>query len=104
MSGQAFSFVNILKDNQERKIFEHPFTLIKLAYLLMGMIKEKKKQKVYRPFIASIQDNETGTSMMVGVMMETKNSFGTKFERVVDKLNIDVTMNSFMANIMTLPK
>ena len=72
--------------------------------MLISMNKEKKKQKYNKPFIAALQNNDTATSLMVGVMADQRNNFGTKFERVVDKLNIDVTMNSFTANIMTLPK
>ena len=72
--------------------------------MLMGMMKEKKKQNYYKPFIASLQNNETNTSLMVGVMVDPKNTFGVKFQKVIEKLNIDVTMNSFTANIMTIPK
>ena len=47
--------------------------------MLIGMIKEKKKQKYSKPFIAALQNNKTSTSLMVGVMVDQKNNFGTKF-------------------------
>ena len=88
MNGQAFSFVNMANDPFDRKIFEHPFTLIRLAYVLMYMNKEKKKWKAAKPFIASLQNKKTGSSTMVGVNMESKNSFTNKFNLVIDKLKV----------------
>ncbi len=41
---------------------------------------------------------------MVGIMNETKNYFSSRFTFVIEKLNIDVRMDSFMSNIMTVPK
>ena len=86
MNGQSFSFVNLPNDTLDRKIFEHPFTLIRLAYILMYMNKEKKRWKITRPFIASLQNNETERSTMVGVMMDQKNSFMNKFNAVTESL------------------
>lgn len=83
MNGQSFSFVNFPSDTQERKIFEHPFTLIKFAYMLMSMNKEKRKMKYYKPFIASLHNKENNTSLMVGVMSDSKNTFASKFNFVV---------------------
>jgi len=34
-------------------MFEHPSALIRIAYLLMGILKEKKKSNNYKPFIAN---------------------------------------------------
>ena len=65
MSLSTVSFANIRCDTKEKRIFEHPYTLIRLAYLLMGIQKQKQKQrKKYKdikpegpkPFIASLQD------------------------------------------------
>jgi len=33
------SIANIKNDTDDKKIFEHPSTLIRLAYLLMGVLK-----------------------------------------------------------------
>jgi hypothetical protein len=104
MNGQAFVFVNILNDTEDRKILEHPYVLIKLAYMMMAMNKEKKKLKHNKPFIASLQNNATQTSQMVGIINEPKNSFSSKFNSVIEKFNIDVRMDGFMNNVMTVPK
>jgi hypothetical protein len=42
--------------------------------------------------------------MMVGVMMENKNTFFSKFNTVVSSLEIEAKLDSFMGNIMILPK
>ena len=60
--------------------------------------------KYYKPFIASLQNNENNTSLMVGVMSEAKNNFSSKFNQVVEKLNVEVRIDSFMGNIMIVPK
>ena len=57
-----------------------------------------------KPFITSLQNNITQTSQMVGIMNETKNYFSSRFTFVIEKLNIDVRMDCFMSNIMTVPK
>ena len=80
--------MNITCDSQDRKIFEHPFTLIRLAYVLMHMNKEKKRWLTAKPFIASLQNNETGKSTLVGVMMDQTNTFMNKFNLVIDKLKV----------------
>ena len=54
----------------------------------MYMNKEKKRWKLSRPFIASLQNNETGRSTMVGVMVDQKNSFMNKFNSVTENLEI----------------
>ena len=59
-----------------------------MAYILMQMNKEKKKWKNFKPFIASLQNKETNRTMMVGVMMENKNTFFSKFNTVVSSLEI----------------
>ena len=104
MNGPTFSFVNFPSDTQDRKLFEHPFTLIKFAHMLMQMNKEKRRMKYYKPFIASLQNNEAGTSLLVGVMSDPKNSFSSKFNFAVEKLNVDVRIDSFMGNTMIAPK
>ena len=60
--------------------------------------------KYYKPFIASLQNNQSNTSLMVGVMNDAKNSFSSKFNLVVEKLNVEVRIDSFMGNIMIVPK
>ena len=52
------SIANIRNDTDDKKIFEHPSTLIRLAYTLMGVLKEKKKAKLHKPFIANWIDLE----------------------------------------------
>jgi hypothetical protein len=104
MNGQAFVFVNILDDTEDRHILEHPAVLTKLAYMMMAMNKEKKKLKTNKPFIASLQNNITQTSLMVGIVNENKNTFGNKFGQAVEKLNIEVLMDGFTNNVMTIPK
>ena len=60
--------------------------------------------KYFKPFIASLQNNQNNTALMVGVMNDSKNSFSSKFNTVVEKLNVDVRIDSFMGNIMIVPK
>lgn len=72
--------------------------------MLMAMNKEKKKLKYNKPFIASLQNNVTQTSQMVGIINENKNNFSSKFNVVIERLNIDVRMDAFMNNVMTVPK
>ena len=36
---KTVSIANIRNDTDDRKIFEHPSTLIRLAYILMGVQK-----------------------------------------------------------------
>jgi hypothetical protein len=104
MNGQTFSFVNIINDTEDRRIFEHPNSLTKMAYMLMFLTKEKKKSNFLKPFIASLQNNASQTSQIVGIMNDSKNSFSSKFNLVIQKLNVDVRMDSFMNTIMTVPK
>jgi hypothetical protein len=94
--------VNLLSDTEDRKIFEHPNSLTKLSYILMQMINSKKKKN--RPFLASLQNNANQTAQLVGIMNESKNSFSSKFNMAIVKHNVDVRMDSFMSNIMTIPK
>ena len=39
ISMKYISIANIRNDTDDRKIFEHPSTLIRLAYILMGVLK-----------------------------------------------------------------
>jgi hypothetical protein len=41
---------------------------------------------------------------MVGIINEAKNSFSAKFNHVIAKLNVEVRMDGFMNNVMTVPK
>ena len=71
----------------------------------MHMNKEKKRWLTAKPFIASLQNNETGKSTLVGVMMDQTNTFMNKFTGVVENLEIpQVKLDSFMGNIMVIPK
>lgn len=72
--------------------------------MLMFLTKQKKKSNFNKPFIASLQNNVTQTSQIVGIMNDSKNSFSSKFNLVIQKLNVDVRMDSFMNTIMTVPK
>ena len=98
------SIANIRNDTDDKKIFEHPSTLIRLAYLLMGVIKEKKRSKKYKPVIANWIDIEKDICMTVGVMMNNRNSIGTKFNEVAERLKIQVNHDNFMANIIILKR
>ena len=42
--------------------------------------------------------------MTVGVMFHYKNSIGSKFNEVADRLKIQVNHDSFMANIIMMKK
>lgn len=57
---EEVGFANIRNDSETRKVFEHPCTLIRLAYLLMGIQKEsdkkRRRKKTDKPFIASYMD------------------------------------------------
>jgi len=98
------SIANIRNDTDDKKIFEHPSTLIRLAYLLMGVIKEKKHSKKYKPVIANWIDIEKDICMTVGVMMNNRNSIGTRFNDVAERLKIQVNHDNFMANIIILKR
>ena len=101
---ERMSIANIRNDTDDKKIFEHPSTLIRLAYLLMGVIKEKKHSKKYKPVIANWIDIEKDICMTVGVMMNNRNSIGTKFNDVAERLKIQVNHDNFMANIIILKR
>lgn len=45
----------------------------------MGIMKERKKSKHYKPFIAAWIDFEKEICMVVGVMKDRKNTIGTRF-------------------------
>ena len=65
----SVSIANIHNDTDDKKIFEHPSALIRMAYLLMGILKEKKRAGSYKPVIANWIDTERETCTVVGVMM-----------------------------------
>ena len=52
------SIATIRNETDDKKIFEHPSTLIRLAYVLMGVLKEKKRTKSHKPFLANWIDME----------------------------------------------
>jgi len=41
---------------------------------------------------------------MVGVMMDSRNVIGTRFNEVAERLNISVNHDNFMANIIVIKK
>lgn len=100
----TLSIANIRSDTADRKLFQHPSMLIRLAYILMGVLKERKKAKSTRPFIANWIDLEGEICLCVGVMLEGKNSIGDRFNKVAEKLKIEVDHDNFMANIIVFHK
>ena len=42
--------------------------------------------------------------MVVGVMVDNKNSIGNKFNKIAERLQIDVDHDNFMANIIVIHK
>lgn len=72
--------------------------------MLMEMNKQKRKLKSNKPFIASLQNNQTQTSQIVGLVNDARNDFSSKFNEVIAKLKLDVRIDCFMNNIMTVPK
>ncbi len=100
----SVSIANIKSDTDDRKMFEHPSALIRIAYLLMGILKERRHAKTYKPFIANWIDLEKEVCLVVGVMMDSKNAIGIKFNQIAEKLNIQVNHDNFMANIILLQK
>ena len=98
------SIANIKNDTDDKKIFEHPSTLIRLAYLLMGVLRERRRTKISKPFIANWIDLEKEICMVVGVMMDSRNVIGTRFNEVAERLNISVNHDNFMANIIVIKK
>lgn len=85
---KTISIANIRNDTDDKKIFAHPSTLIRLAYMLMGILRERKKSKKNSPFVANWIDLEKEICMVVGVMMDNKNTIGNKFNEIAEKLNI----------------
>lgn len=98
------SIANIRNDTDDKKIFEHPSALIRLAYLLMGILKVKKNAKSYKPFVANWIDLEKEVCTCVGVMNESKNSIGTRFNEIAERLKIEVSHDNFMPNIIMIKK
>lgn len=45
----------------------------------MDMNRQKRKMKSNKPFIASLQNNVTQTTQMVGIVDGEKNDFSSKF-------------------------
>lgn len=64
----SFSIANIRGgDSEDRQIFQHPSALIRLAYLLMAIVREKKKSKTAKPFLANWISVDNGLCLSVGV-------------------------------------
>lgn len=78
--------------------------LIRIAYLLMGILRERKKSKSNRPLVANWIDIEGQVCMAVGVMTDSKNPIGDRFNRIAEKLKIQVDHDHFMANIIAFHK
>ena len=57
-----------------------------------------------KPFIANWIDLEKEVCLVVGVMMDSKNAIGIKFNQIAEKLNIQANHDNFMANIILLQK
>ena len=110
ISMKVVSVANIRSDTEDRKLFEHPAVLVRMAYLLMGILREKEKimkhrQKSYsKPFIANWIDLKKEICVVAGVMMEGKSKIGVRFAEIADKLKMDMSHDSFMANIMVIKK
>jgi len=70
----------------------------------MGILKEKKRAPSYKPVIANWIDTERDSCTVVGVMMDSKNLIGRRFTEIAERLNIRVTQNNFMSNIIVMSK
>lgn len=46
----------------------------------------------------------TQTAQIVGILNDSKNYFSSKFNAVIEKLKVEVKMDCFMNNFMTVPK
>ena len=56
--GNSVSIANIKNDTDDRKMFQHPSALIRIAHLLMEISIERKKAKSNRPLVAIWIDME----------------------------------------------
>jgi hypothetical protein len=100
----SVSIANIKSDTDDRKLFQHPSALIRIAHLLMDIAVHRKKAKASKPLVAVWIDLEREVCQVVGVMMDAKNSTGSRFNKVAENLKIDVDHDNFMASIMLLHK
>jgi hypothetical protein len=91
----SLSIANIRGDSENRLLFQHPSTLIRLAYLLMAMIREHKRTRTPRPLIANWIAMENELCLSVGVSIEHKNGLGHRFDAVTSKLGIEAEQDSF---------
>jgi hypothetical protein len=80
--GNSVSIATIKNDTDDRKIFQHPSALIRIGHLLMEISIERKKAKSNRPLVAIWIDMEKSICQVVGVMMDSKNSTGAKFNKI----------------------
>jgi hypothetical protein len=98
------SIANIKGDTDDRKLFQHPSALIRIAQLLMDISVQRKKAKASKPLVAVWIDLEREVCQVVGVMTDPKNSSGSRFNKVAESLKIEVDHDNFMASIMLLHK
>ena len=106
------NFSNIRCDTREKKIFEYYPTLMKLAYMLMGIQRQRKiesSKTLVRnvsaiPFIISLLDTDKQLCMIVGVVPDSKSNIGSCFNSTVTKLKIEVQHDKFMSNVIVIPK
>ena len=52
----CITLCTIRNDTDDKKIFEHPSTLIGLSYILMGIVREWKRSKETKSFVANWLD------------------------------------------------
>lgn len=76
------SLANIKGDTDDRKLFQHPSALMRIANLLMDITIQRKKAKTSKPMVAIWIDLEREICQVVGVMADPKNSTGNKFNKV----------------------
>ena len=81
ISMKAVSVANIHSDTEGRKLFEHPATLVRMAYLLLGILRERyrKRNVNIRSLIANFISSTKDICVVAGVMLDSKNKIGAKF-------------------------
>lgn len=68
----------------------------------MGIVRQRRKAE--KPFIASWIDMKNDVCVVTGVMADSKNTIGTKFTEIAEKLNLQINQDSFMANLIIIQK
>jgi hypothetical protein len=100
----SLSIANIRGDSEDRLRFQHPSALIRLAHLLMGIIRERKRSRAPRPLVANWIAMDSELCVSVGVTLDHKSSIGQRFNDVAAKLGIEVDQDSFIANVIFFHK